>query len=29
MLPFGPFISMAALIYLFFETPLNRLLFGI
>ena len=29
MIPFGPFISAAAIIYLFFETPLNRLLYGL
>jgi leader peptidase (prepilin peptidase)/N-methyltransferase len=29
MNPFGPFISAAAIIYLFFETPMNRLLYGI
>ncbi len=30
MIPFGPFISTAALIYLFFETPpMNRLLYGV
>lgn len=29
MIPYGPFISAAAIIYLFFETPLDRLLYGI
>ena len=29
MIPFGPFIAAAALIYLFFETPMDRLLYGI
>jgi len=29
MIPFGPFISAAGLIYLFFETRMDRLLYGI
>ncbi|ADD69050.1 peptidase A24A domain protein [Denitrovibrio acetiphilus DSM 12809] len=29
MIPFGPFISAAALIYLFFETTMDKLLYGI
>lgn len=29
MIPFGPFISASALIYLFFETRMDRLLYGV
>jgi len=29
MIPFGPFITVAAVIYLFFETPMDRLLYGL
>ncbi|PLX69208.1 MAG: prepilin peptidase [Denitrovibrio sp.] len=29
MIPFGPFISAAAIIYLFFETRMDRLLYGV